>query len=53
VPELGKLPSILSFLGTRLAVRRVDGAVMSQAVPHGMYPILLHELVTSANQVTK
>lgn len=41
--ELGKLPQILTFLGPRLTVRRVDGAIMTQSIP--VHPLLLYELV--------
>lgn len=39
--ELGKLPCITSFVGARLTVRRVDGALLTLGVPP--FPMLLYE----------
>ena len=41
--DLGKLPQLQTFLGSRMTVRRADGALMTLSVP--VYPILLYELV--------
>ncbi|XP_064639074.1 intraflagellar transport protein 80 homolog isoform X2 [Lineus longissimus] len=43
--EFGKNPTLLSFLGNHVAMRRADGSVISTGVPP--YPAMLHEYINS------
>lgn len=45
-PQLGKLPKITSFYGTRVSVRRGDGALVTMAVKP--QPPMLYEFVSAA-----
>jgi intraflagellar transport protein 80 len=43
--EFGKIPTILGFFGTRVNVRKADGAQMTASV--SPYPAMLYEFVTN------
>lgn len=44
--EFSRPPRVLSYVGTQLKVRRVDGSLVCRGM--SPYPILLHEYASSA-----
>ena len=44
--ELSSTPHILSYVGTQVTVRRVDGSLVYNAV--SPYPAILHEYASTA-----